>query len=398
MKFDILIIGTGIIGLSVARGLLEIDQNLRILLVEKEDSIGQHASGRNSGVIHAGFYYSPDSLKAKFCRDGNQSLKKLCKDYNIPVKEVGKVVVTRNAHEVRQLQILFERGLKNGVELSLLPDSELTRYEPLAKTISCFVWSPTTAVSDPKLVLAALLHLVEQLGAKIIFGAQLSFNQDSTTVSINGENIGFRHVINTAGSQADRIAHHFGFGKNLSMIPFMGIYRAVNHVKLPLSTLIYPVPDPKNPFLGVHLTSTVYGKVKIGPTAIPLLNREQYKFYEGWNAKDIKETASGLLSMLRGDVHDLPKLAKSELPKIFLKRLIQDAATLVPDVADIKGWERLSPGIRAQLVDLKSGELINDFIVESDPHSTHVLNAVSPGWTASIPFGRYISDRVLSQI
>lgn len=398
MKFDILIIGTGIIGLSVARGLLEKDRSLRILLVEKEGSIGQHASGRNSGVIHAGFYYSPDSLKAKFCRDGNQSLKKLCKDYNIPVKEVGKVVVTRNAQEVEQLQILFERGLKNGVELSLLPDSELPRYEPLAKTVSCFVWSPTTAVSDPKLVLAALLNSVEQLGAKIIFEAQLSFNQDSTTVSINGENIGFRHVINTAGSQADRIAHHFGFGKNLSMIPFMGLYRAVNYAKLPLSTLVYPVPDPKNPFLGVHLTSTVYGKVKIGPTAIPLLNREQYKYYEGWNGKDMRETVSGLLSMLRGDVHDLPKLAKSELPKIFLKRLIQDAATLVPDVADIKGWERLSPGIRAQLIDLKSGELINDFIVESDPHSTHVLNAVSPGWTASIPFGRHISDRVLSQM
>lgn len=398
MKFDILIIGAGVIGLSVAKGLLERDQNLRVLLVEKEDSIGQHASGRNSGVIHAGFYYSPDSLKAKFCRDGNQSLKKLCKDFNIPLKEVGKVVVARNAHEVEQLQNLFERGLKNGVDLSLLPDSELPRYEPLARTVNCFVWSPTTAVSDPKLVLAALLQSVEQLGAEIWFGAHLSFNRESTTVSINGVNIEFRHVINTAGSQADRIAHHFGFGKNLSMIPFMGIYRGVTQAQIPLSTLVYPVPDPKNPFLGVHVTSTVYGKVKIGPTAIPLLNREQYKFSEGWKRKDIKESASGLLSMLRGNVHDLPKLAKGELPKIFLKRLIQDAATLVPDVEHIKGWERLSPGIRAQLVDLKSGELINDFIVERDQHSTHVLNAVSPGWTASIPFGCYIAEGVLSQI
>lgn len=398
MKFDILIIGAGIIGLSVAKGLLEKDPNLQVLLVEKEDSIGKHASGRNSGVIHAGFYYSPDSLKARFCRDGNQSLKKLCKDYEIPVKEVGKVVVTKSVHEVGQLQVLFERGLKNGVELSLLPASELPKYEPLARTVDCFVWSPTTAVSEPKLVLCALLDSVEQLGAKIIFGVQLSINQNSTTVSINGENVGFRHVINTAGSQADRIAQHFGFGKNLSMIPFMGLYRAVNQTQIPLSTLVYPVPDPKNPFLGVHVTSTVYGKVKIGPTAIPLLNREQYKFFEGWNRKDIKESASGLLSMLRGDVHNLPKLAKGELPKIFLKRLIQDAATLVPDVEYIKGWERLSPGIRAQLVDLKSGELISDFIVEGDLHSTHVLNAVSPGWTASIPFGGYIAERVLSQI
>ena len=398
MKPKILIIGAGVVGLSVARALLEVHSTFRVYIVDKEESIGKHASGRNSGVIHAGFYYSPDSLKAKFCREGNSSLKQLCKDYGIPVKELGKVVVTRTSDEVSQLELLFQRGIENGVELSLLPASELFKYEPMARTLESFIWSPTTAVSNPQLVLTALLNSVKSLGANVLLGAQVSFHQDSTLVSINGENIEFRHIINTAGSQADRIAHDFGFGESLSMIPFMGIYRAVKHAQLPLSTLIYPVPDPTNPFLGVHLTTTIDGKVKIGPTAIPLLNREQYRFREGWSAKDVAASSAGLFAMLRGDIHNLPKLALNELPKVFLKRLVRDAATLVPQVRQIKGWEKLSPGIRSQLVDLKSGELVSDFIVEGDEYSTHVLNAVSPGWTAAIPFGRHIAQRVLSKI
>ena len=398
MKAKILVLGAGVVGLSVAQALLEMHSNLRVYIVDKEDAIGKHASGRNSGVIHAGFYYSPDSLKARFCREGNTSLKQLCKDYKIPIKEIGKVVVARTNEEVSQLELLFQRGVRNGVELSLLPASELFKYEPLARTLESFIWSPTTAVSNPQLVLTALLNSVKLLGANVLLGAHVSFHQDSTLVSINGENIEFKHIINTAGSQADRIAHDFGFGVSLSMIPFMGIYRAVNHAQLPLSTLVYPVPDPKNPFLGVHLTSTVDGKVKIGPTAIPLLNREQYRFREGWSAKDVATSSAGLFAMLRGDIHNLPKLALNELPKVFLKRLIRDAATLVPKVGHVNGWERLSPGIRSQLVDLKSGELVSDFIVEGDENSTHVLNAVSPGWTAAIPFGRHIAQRVLSKI
>ena len=398
MKVKILVIGAGVIGLSVARALLEKCPNLSLYLVDKEDAVGKHASGRNSGVIHAGFYYSPDSLKARFCREGNASLKQLCRDYQIPIKYVGKVVVTRTTAEVSQLEALFHRGIANGVELDLLPASKLVKYEPLARTIENFMWSPSTAVSDPKLVLAALEDSVRSLGANVLFGARILFHQDPTLVAINGEKIKFQHIINTAGSQADRIAHEFGFGKNLSMLPFMGIYRAVSHAQLPLSTLVYPVPDPLNPFLGVHLTSTVNGKVKIGPTAIPLLNREQYQFSEGWSIRDFASSTSGLLAMSRGDLHNLPKLALSELSKVFLKRLTGDAATLVPNVKQVKGWERLSPGIRSQLINLKSGELVSDFVIEGDDKSTHVLNAVSPGWTAAIPFGRHIANRVVAQI
>lgn len=398
IKIDILVVGAGVIGLATAKALLENNAGLKVAIVEKEMTLGAHASGRNSGVLHAGFYYSPDSLKARFCSDGNKELKKLCSDYGIPVKNTGKVVVTRNLSEVPQLKRLYERGIENGVNLELREASELKNYEPLARTLDCFIWSPSTAVSDPKKVLEALRSSVKDLGGQILMGAKLSIEPGENQIKINGERISTGHLINTAGNQADRIAHLFGFGAGLSMVPFMGVYRAVSQAELPLTTLVYPVPDPINPFLGVHLTSTVDGHVKIGPTAIPLLNREQYRFFEGWNPEDIKESLTGFFAMFRGDIHNLPKLATSELPKLFLERLVNDASALVPKTGNVKGWERMAPGIRSQLVDLKSGGLISDFLVEGDQRSTHVLNAVSPGWTASIPFGRFIAEKVLAQI
>jgi len=393
-----MVIGAGVVGLSIAKALLEKDPSLRLIIADKENSVGMHASGRNSGVIHAGFYYSPDSLKAKFCVDGNQVLRQFCLQNNIPIRPIGKIVIAKNERELRQLEFLFERGLENEVKLELLPASELSKYEPLARTFESFIWSPNTAVSDPRRVLTALSNSVKDLGGQIVLGNEVSIDPGTHRVSIDDNLVHTRHVINTAGSQADRIAHSFGFGNNLSMIPFMGVYRAVDHSVLPLSTLVYPVPNPANPFLGVHLTLTADGRVKIGPTAIPLLNREQYGLTEGWNVKDMKSSLSGLLAMLRGDVHNLPKLAVTEFPKLFLERLVHDASLLVPAARDVKGWKKMSPGIRSQLVDLGTGKLVDDFVVEGDENSTHVLNAVSPGWTASIPFGRHVAERVLSQI
>lgn len=398
MNVDVLIIGAGVIGLSTAKALLDMNPNIKLTIVDKELSLGEHASGRNSGVLHSGFYYSPDSLKAKFCFDGNLALRDLCREHGIPLKALGKVVVTKSVQEVCQLESLFARGKENGVDLKLLQESELSRYEPMARTYESFIWSPNTAISDPKKVLLALSSLVKNMNGQIILNASIKFGVDSQLITLDGEPVFARHVVNTAGSSADRIAHLFGFGINLSMIPFMGVYRAVPHSYLPLSTLVYPVPDPVNPFLGVHLTSTIDGKVKIGPTAIPLLNREQYRMFAGWNQQDIRESLTGLLSMLRGDVHNLPELAKSEFPKLFLRRIVRDAAELVPATETVKGWEKVQPGIRSQLVDLTTGSLVSDFIVEGDEFSTHVLNAVSPGWTASIPFGKYVAKEVLNKI
>jgi L-2-hydroxyglutarate oxidase len=395
VKYDIVIAGAGIIGLAIARSLLLSEPELKVLVVEKEKSLGMHASGRNSGVLHAGFYYSPESLKAKFCRDGNAEIRKIAEKYSIPVRDVGKVVVARNAEELSRLEVLFNRGEANGVRLEFLDAGELANFEPLARTHGGFLWSPTTGVSDPARIIQAVASELLSLGGEIRFGSTLSVDSDQV-LSLNGETLSARHFVNAAGSESDRIAHKFNLGLDYSMIPFMGVYRAVEEAKLPLQRLVYPVPHPLNPFLGVHFTLTSDHKVKIGPTAIPILGREQYGFTQGWAFADIESTLVGLTSMLRHRAHDLPALIKSEWPKILTSTLVREAQELVPAVANVKGWKRKPPGIRSQLIHRPTGRLEQDFIVEKGLNSTHILNAVSPGWTSSIPFGNHISGSVLA--
>lgn len=388
---DVLIIGAGIVGLSIAKSLLEQNSGLQVKVIEKESSLGLHSSGRNSGVLHAGFYYSPDSLKARFCKEGNLALRSLCAENDIEVHNLGKIVVSKNEGEDQLLEQLFNRGISNGVELELLEKEQLFDLEPLAKTHSRFIWSPTTAVADPQAVIKVLANRVESLGGEIIFNRSFNIKEDYSGMDS-------RHVVNASGSQADRIAKSFGFGNQFSMIPFMGLYRYVPKSKLPLKRLVYPVPNPQNPFLGVHFTISASGSVKIGPTAIPLLNREQYSLLENWNLSDIKESLRGLTSMLKGNAHDLPGLFKAEFPKFFESQLIKESSQLVPSVSGVTGWKKMRPGIRAQLIDIRTGQLVSDFLVEGDKCSTHVLNAVSPGWTAALPFGKYIADRVISHL
>jgi L-2-hydroxyglutarate oxidase LhgO len=182
------------------------------------------------------------------------------------------------------------------------------------------------------------------------------------------------------------------------MIPFMGVYRAAPASQLPLRSLVYPVPHPLNPFLGVHFTLTSDNKVKIGPTAIPILGREQYGITKGWALNDIQSTITGLISMLRHGAHDLPALIRSEWPKILTSTLVREAADLVPSVTSVKAWIRKPPGIRSQLINRQTGFLHQDFIVEQNDYSTHVLNAVSPGWTSSISFGNYVTNLILPKI
>lgn len=392
-RYDVVIAGAGIIGLSAARSILLQDPKLKVLVVEKERVLGLHASGRNSGVLHAGFYYSPESLKAKFCRDGNAEIRKLAERHSIPVRDVGKVVVARNDEEFSRLEILFKRGKANGVRIELLDADQLGNFEPLARTHQGFLWSPTTGVSDPVRIIQALASEILILGGQLRFGSAVQVRSDQT-LSLNKETLSARHFVNAAGSQSDRIAHQFNLGLDYSMIPFMGIYRTVDQAKIPLQRLVYPVPHPLNPFLGVHFTLTSNFKVKIGPTAIPILGREQYGFTQGWTLSDIESTMVGFASMLRHGAHDLPALIKSEWPKILTSTLVREAQELVPSVTTIKGWKRKPPGIRSQLIHRPTGRLEQDFIVELGPDSTHILNAVSPGWTASIPFGEFISERI----
>ena len=396
-KSDVLIIGAGIVGLSVGIALLQARPSLKILIIDKESGPGQHASGRNSGVLHAGFYYSPDSLKAKFCREGNAELRKLCIENEIPVLECGKVVVARNAEEDDRLDLLFSRGITNGVELEIHDAANLEKHETLARTHGRYLWSPKTAISDPRAVTTAMVRRFESLGGKISYSSKVQISESSGEVCVKGFEA--KYVINSAGAQSDRLARGLGMAKDYAMVPFMGIYRSVEAKKLPLKRLVYPVPHPINPFLGVHFTLTLDGNVKIGPTAIPILGREQYSLASGWSLSDIGQALVATNALIRGSAHSFSNILKSELPKLKQSLLVKESATLVPSARQIKEWKKKPPGIRSQLVNIESGRLEQDFIVENFHNSTHILNAVSPGWTSAIPFGRWVTtEKVLPNL
>jgi L-2-hydroxyglutarate oxidase len=389
-KCDVLIIGAGVIGLSSGIALLQSRPNLKVVIADKEKNIALHASGRNSGVIHAGFYYSPDTLKAKFCREGNFELRKLATKYRIPVKDVGKVVVSRSEDEDSRLNALFERGIANGVELEIHPEEKLKEFEPLAITHNRFMWSPNTGISDSIAIVKAMRDEFLSLGGEIHFDSKVNLSESNGEIYDSSDQFTFKHVVNAAGAQADRISRSVGVGTEYAMLPFMGVYRATSEKNLPLQRLVYPVPHPINPFLGVHFTLTIDGKVKIGPTAIPIAGREQYSFTEGWSGSDIAQALKGMKSLITGNSHDFGAVLKSEWPKVIQKLLVKESTKLVPSANQVRDWQRKPPGIRAQLVHLPSGKLEQDFIVIKKSNATHILNAVSPGWTSSIPFGRHV--------
>ena len=396
IKCDLLILGAGAVGISIGIAYLKAFPGTKVVIADKEDQIGKHASGRNSGVLHAGFYYSPESLKAKFCREGNVALRTLAKKFAIPVHEVGKVVVARNIEEDSRLESLFERGTQNGVELELLEESVLPKYEPLAVTTNRFLWSPTTAVSDPMLIITALRQEFESLGGKIHLTERIKLRILGNEVQDSRNNYDSKLIVNAAGAQADRISREINVGLDYAMLPFMGVYRFTRQDHLPLKRLVYPVPHPLNPFLGVHFTLTVDGLVKIGPTAIPIVGREQYSVREGWSLLDAIQAVKGAVALVKGESHNFASILKSEWPKIMLPKLVQESAELVPSAIEVKNWKKKPPGIRAQLVHLPSGKLEQDFVVRKYFNSVHVLNAVSPGWTSAIPFGKWLVEKHLS--
>ncbi len=395
-EFDVIVVGGGVIGLSVASALKTNNTNIKVLLVDKEPLLGLHASGRNSGVIHAGFYYSPDSLKAKFCLEGNLKLSSLIAKHKIPILKCGKVVVARNSSEEEQIEKLYSRGVANGVDIRILPRRELKNIEPLAATYENFLWSPNTSVSDPSLVIKAMQKEAEAVGVQFAFESELSIGDSDA--QINGQKILFRHLVNCAGSYALDVAKSYDFGGQYLTLPFIGRYLKTSEKNFSLKTLIYPVPHPINPFLGVHLTKTIDGNIKIGPTAFPLFGKEQYSPFEGIKFSEIFESTKGLMSLIKGSAHDVSEILITEIPKIRTRRLVKEVSSISPGIQNVKDWCPAPAGIRAQLVDILNGELVQDFVLVGDSNSTHVLNAVSPGWTSAIPFGEYIAELVLNKL
>lgn len=394
--FDVAVVGSGIIGMAVARGLLELDPTLQISIFEKEPSFSTHASSRNSGVLHAGFYYSPESLKARFCREGREELEALAIKKSIPTKKIGKVVVAQNFDEEARLETLLQRGIENGVQLERLPESELSKFEPLARTTGSFLWSPNTTVSNPVLINEALRAELISRNVKFISNSKVNYKDNEW---LNNEKIiPAKYFVNAGGAWALDLAHQMNLGLGFRTMPFLGLYKQVPATQLPIRTLIYPVPHPINPFLGVHFTLTIDGYVKIGPSALPIIGKNQYSLFSPVSSREVRTFGKNLFNLAKGSKHDLWSMMKYEIPKLLTYNLVGAASELVPSARDVKQWSRKNPGIRGQLINSNSGELLQDFLIEHGRNSTHVLNAVSPGWTASLPFGRHISQLVFERL
>jgi L-2-hydroxyglutarate oxidase LhgO len=382
------IIGGGVVGVAIGIKLYEAFEAVQVSIFEKEHDLGMHASSRNSGVLHSGLYYSPESLKAKFSKDGNLQLRKFIKSKGVPLIETGKLILTKNESEIGQLEKLADRADKNGVPVEMHDASKLSMFQSGARTVNKFLFSPLTAVSDPKLVFSALQEEFIRLGGRVEVSFKISASSKNASAQFDSSS--YDWVINSAGAGALQYAQSQGVGNEFTLMPFLGRYWGSKKLATKLKVPLYPVPHPINPFLGVHLTPTSKGIGKIGPTAIPVLGAEQYGFSDIPSAKEIIRTIGGAISMMKGEKHSLGKMIATEARYVLRRNMIRDASALYPNVVEIDDWDLVPGGIRSQLINKKTGALLDDFLVESRGNTTHILNAVSPGWTSALSFAEWI--------
>jgi len=372
----VLIVGAGIIGMSMAYEWLKKNPNDEIIIIDKEAHEAFHASGKNSGILHAGFYYTTDSLKAKLTARGNELMKEFCRQKNIFVNNTGKLVVAKNEDEVEVLFELERRSKANNAGAYIISEEKAKKIDPNAKTYKYALYSPKTASVNPKEVCYALRRDLEDKGVKFIFN-----------MPFEKYNKSYDFLINAAGLYADKIAHKFGVGLEYTMLPFKGLYRKyLGEDKI--KTQIYPVPNIKNPFLGVHFTIMADNTIKIGPTAIPAFWRENYSGFNRFNLKEFLEILSLEAKLFFTNAFGFRDLALYEMRYYIPKNLINEAKKLVHN---LRGeFKPMPPGIRAQLLNTKTLELVMDFLVEKQKDQIHILNAVSPAFTASFAFSEYV--------
>jgi L-2-hydroxyglutarate oxidase len=390
---DFLIIGGGIIGLSLALEAQRRFPDCRVTLLEKEPGCGRHASGRNSGVLHAGFYYSADSFKARLTREGNRRLTDYCRAHGLRLNPCGKLVVATTPSELEWLEELLRRARHNGVELQPLTPAEARSIEPRVRVFERVLYSPTTSSVDPAEVMAAFSEDATRLGIDVRTGVAWRGREGSSARTSAGR-LPAGYVINAAGLQADRIARAYGFGQRYRILPFKGLYLQAQPGAPPLRAHVYPVPDLDNPFLGVHHTVTVDGHAKIGPTAIPCLWREQYGGLAGFRAGEFFGIVGRELRLFLGNEGNFRRLAWEELRKYHQPTLVRQAACLLDGMRASDYMRRGRSGIRAQLLDVERRRLEMDFVIEGDDRSFHVLNAVSPGFTCALPFAELVLDEI----
>jgi L-2-hydroxyglutarate oxidase len=392
-EFDCIVIGGGIIGLSVAWTILERKPDARIAVLEKEDGWARHQTGRNSGVIHSGIYYKPGSLKAKLCREGNRRLVEFCEQHAIRYEACGKVIVATKPSEIPLLGKLFERGISNGLAVRRLTAPQVLELEPHVQCLAG-IHVPSTGIVDYAMVSRKLAELVANRGGELRLGTKvLGFrpNGEKVHLETSKDPLSARWIINCAGLHSDRVAKMAGAKPEARIVPFRGEYYELKPESRPLvRNLIYPVPDPSFPFLGVHFTRMIDGSVHAGPNAVLSLKREGYR-RTSFDFQDCLDTIT-----YGGFWRLAAKHARSgmeELHRSFsIKAFVRSLQRLIPEISA----NDLVPGgagVRAQAL-RPDGSLVDDFLINRDSSSIHVCNAPSPAATASLEIGRVIAEQI----
>ncbi|MDP8947145.1 MAG: L-2-hydroxyglutarate oxidase [Actinomycetota bacterium] len=391
--FDFAVIGGGIVGLSAARALLERHPGARLLVLEKERGWARHQTGHNSGVIHSGIYYKPGSLKARYCREGARALVEFCRERGIDYEICGKVIVAVEPGELPLLDDLYERGLKNGLEVEKIGPEELGELEPHASGLAALV-VPSTGIVDFAKVAGEFAALVKEKGGRLRTGTEvkgISETGGAVVVRTDGGTFRARRLVNCAGLQSDRVARLCGVEPGTRIVPFRGEYYELRPEKRYLvKNLIYPVPNPAFPFLGVHFTRSISGIVEAGPNAVLGLAREGYKKTDFDFGDFVEElTYPALWRLARKNWRTgIREIQRSFSKKAFVRGLKK----LVPEIEE-EDVVPIAAGVRAQALK-EDGTLVDDFLISEGKSSVHVLNAPSPAATASIPIGREIARRV----
>jgi len=391
---DICILGSGMVGLSLAHQILERFKNLRVTIIEKEKTVGLHSSGRNSGVLHSGLYYPADSLKAKVCIPGAKKLKAWCKENGLEVFESGKIITAQHDFLDPNLDLLFNRGRLNGAEVEIIDEREFKKILPHGRTASGrALWSKSTCIVDPIKVIQKLRDNISSNKRIRFLFSERSYLIDVKKKIIklrSGNNIHYDFLFNCSGSNADKIAHEFGIGREYKILPFRGSYWEIKRdAPFKFETNLYPVPDLNFPFLGVHITPGLNGSVYIGPTAVPAFGRENYNGIKNIEPRMFFDFMG---QILRKSIFD-KKIRRYIYDQAFdwlPIKLIKSVNLIAPEIrlSHIKRSQKV--GIRAQLFDNKNKEFINDFVMLEGNDSSHILNAVSPAFTASFELADYI--------
>ena len=393
--YDFVVIGGGIVGASTALSLVTMYPEKRTILIEKEKSFASHQTGHNSGVIHAGVYYQPGSLKAKFCREGLEETINFCDLHNIPYENCGKLLVATSEVELARMDVLFERCKQNNIEVELIDREKLQKIEPNINGVGAILVKSTSIVNYQS-VTKKMIEQYEALGGEYLLDTEvvnLTENSDAIEIITNNETLKSRYLISCAGLMADRIAKMLNLEINFRIVPFRGEYYKLSEKHNTLvKHLIYPIPDPELPFLGIHLTKMIDGSVTVGPNAVLGFKREGYGKIN-FSPRDILEMLSfkGFYKVIRNHFKSgITEMLNSKYKRGYLKQVNKYSPSI-----KLKDLQPYPAGIRAQAV-LDDGTLVHDFLFVESERSIHVCNAPSPAATSAMPIGKYISEKARS--